>query len=312
MSRSVKRVIKRLLGIRTDTAPVSDKRQTFSIGIYVGKSPFELRPADELYNPVLTRDSVSDAPASYIADPFMLKVDSRWYMFFEVMNARAGSGEIGLAVSHDAFQWSYQRIVLREPFHLSYPYTFEWKNEYYMIPESYQAKSVRLYKAVDFPSRWSLVGTLLEGDDFVDPSVFYINHRWWLLTDLARPPFYAGILRLFHADNLAGPWVEHPKSPILDGNPHIARPAGRVLVFDGRVIRYTQDCAPVYGTQVRAFEITELTKTSYQEQAVGLHPVIAASGKGWNASGMHHIDPHRKRDGQWIACVDGFFWETGN
>jgi hypothetical protein len=156
------------------------------------------------------------------------------------------------------------------------------------------------------------VGTLLEGDDFVDPSVFYINHRWWLLTDLARPPFYAGILRLFHAENLAGPWFEHPKSPILNGNPHIARPAGRVIVFDGRVIRYTQDCAPVYGTQVRAFEITELTKTSYQEQAIGPHPVIEASGKGWNESGMHHIDPHRKRDGQWIACVDGFSWETGN
>jgi hypothetical protein len=156
------------------------------------------------------------------------------------------------------------------------------------------------------------VGTLLEGNDFVDPSVFYVNQRWWLLADLARPPFYAGILRLFHAENLAGPWTEHPKSPILDGEPHISRPAGRVLVFDGRVIRYTQDCAPVYGTQVRAFEITELTKTSYQEQAIGLHPVLEASGQGWNASGMHHIDPHRQKDGQWIACVDGFSWETGN
>ena len=212
VSKAVKQVIKGLLGVRNNTVAVSQssKRQIWSIGIYVGKSPLELGPADNP-NPVLTRDSVSDVQASLVADPFMLKVDRAWYMFFEVMNAQAGKGEIGLAISKDAFQWSYQQIVLREPFHLSYPYAFEWQNEYYMIPESYQAKSVRLYKAVDFPARWSLVGTLLDGDDFVDPSIFYFNHRWWLLTDLARPPFYAGILRLFHADNLEGPWFEHPK-----------------------------------------------------------------------------------------------------
>jgi hypothetical protein len=67
----------------------------------------------------------------------------------------------------------------------------------------------------------------------------------------------------------------------------------------------------VYGIQVRAFEITELTKTSYQEKAIGLRPVVEASGQGWNESGMHHIDPHRN-DGRWIACVDGFYWEAGN
>ena len=81
-------------------------------------------------------------------------------------------------------------------------------------------------------------------------------------------------------------------------------------MLDDRVIRYTQDCCPVYGTQVRAFEITELTTTSYQEQAIDFPPVIQASGKGWNESGMHHIDPHPRNGGQWIACVDGFYWET--
>ena len=240
----------------------------------------------------------------------MLKVDGTWNMFFEVMNRQAGKGEIGLAISQNAFQWSYQQIVLREPFHLSYPYVFEWENEYYMIPESYRAKSVSLYKAVDFPTQWSFVTTLLEGDDFVDPSIFYFEHRWWLFTDLHRSPFFAGTLRLFHADNLEGPWVEHSQSPVLEGNPHIARPAGRVVAWDGRVIRYTQDCSPVYGSQVRAFEITDLTTTSYQEQAIGPVPVIQASGKDWNESGMHHVDPHSKDGGQWIACVDGFYWEN--
>jgi hypothetical protein len=33
---------------------------------------------------------------------------------------------------------------------------------------------------------------------------------------------------------------------------------------------------------------------------------LSASGRGWNGSGMHHIDPHRMEDGRWIACVDGW------
>jgi len=125
ISQSVKQVINRMLGRRR---PVSQraKRQIWSIGIYVGKSPFELGPAHQVNHPVLTRDSVTDVRASFVADPFMLKFDRTWYMFFEVMNRQSCKGEIGLAMSRDAFHCSYQPIVLREPFHLSYPYVFEW------------------------------------------------------------------------------------------------------------------------------------------------------------------------------------------
>jgi len=35
-------------------------------------------------------------------------------------------------------------------------------------------------------------------------------------------------------------------------------------------------------------------------------PVLKANGSGWNASGMHHIDPQALGDGRWLACVDGW------
>ena len=240
----------------------------------------------------------------------MIKVAGGWHMFFEVLNSESGRGEIGLASSHDNARWHYRQIVLREPFHLSYPYVFEWENQVYMVPESYQANSVRLYRAVDFPLSWSFVSNLLNDDDFQDTSIFRSNSHWWLLTDHARPPYYAGTLRLFHSEQLTGPWIEHPKSPVIDGNPHIARPAGRVLVWNDRVIRFTQDCCPVYGMQVRAFEITELTTTTYHEKEIGGEPLLTGSGIGWNKDGMHHIDPHRLDNGHWIACVDGWHWDA--
>lgn len=278
----------------------------WSIGIYVGESPFHFESPREISNPVLSRWDVSDIQASGVADPFMLRVKGTWYMFFEVMHWQTDKGEIGLAMSENGVEWAYQQIVLAEPFHLSYPYIFEWENEYYLIPESHQVSSIRLYKADHFPDRWSLMMTLLEGREYVDPSVFHFDDKWWLLTGDGTPPYWSDTLRLYYAMDLMGPWFEHPKSPIIEGNAHIARPAGKVLVLNDRIVRYAQDCYPKYGTRVRAFEITDLTTRRYHEQEVGDSPVLAASGAGWNGSGMHHIDPHLMEDGRWLACVDGW------
>jgi hypothetical protein len=309
--RKSARLLKRGFGVQTEpeTREPKPKMQIWSIGIYSGESPLAMSPAPNIQNPVLTGDSVRDAPAAYVADPFMIKVGGAWHMFFEVFNSRRRLGEIGLATSYDMIRWNYRKIVLREPFHLSFPYVFEWQNEYYMIPESYQAKSVRLYRATNFPVGWVFVDNLIVGDDFEDNCVFRFDDRWWLLNDLSRTPYYAGTLRLFCSEHLTGPWIEHPKSPVINGDPHKARPAGRVLVWNDKVIRFTQDCCPVYGIQVRAFELTELTTTTFQEQEVPT-PVLQGSGTGWNESGMHHIDPHLQDDGKWIACVDGWHWDS--
>lgn len=276
----------------------------WSIGIYQGESPLALWPAAEVVNPVLTRAEVTDVAAVFVADPFMLRVQDSWYLFFEVMNWRANKGEIGLATSGDGLNWTYRHIVLAEPFHLSYPYVFEWAGEYFMIPESYQAGAIRLYKARRFPREWALVGTLLEGPFLADASVFRHGGHWWLFAE--TKPDQHGTLRLYHADALGGPWVEHPESPVIKEKPNSARPAGRILLLDDKPVRFAQNCEPNYGTAVRAFEILELTPASYREREFDRSPVLRPSGHGWNAAGMHHLDPHRLDDGSWIACVDGW------
>jgi hypothetical protein len=284
------------------------REHLWSIGIYIGNSPFDFASPENITNPVLSNKDVSDVPALFIADPFMIEVNHMWYMFFEVMNKTNLKGEIGLAISNDGFKWVYQQIVVAESFHLSYPYTFELMGNYYMIPESYQAGFIRLYKAVKFPTQWEFIGNLLSGPYYADSSLFYHDKKWWLFAE-TNPDLKHDTLRLYYAENLTGPWSEHMGSPIIAGNAHIARPAGRVLIFNGRIIRYAQDCDPIYGTQVRAFEITDLTATNYQERAIGESPILRGSGTGWNECGMHHIDPHPIGEGRWIACVDGFLWQ---
>ena len=278
----------------------------WSIGIYEGTSPYDLKPSSLVHNPILTAADVRDAPAKFVADPFMIITQNASYLFFELLNMASGRGEIGLATSLDhGCTWKYKHIVLAEPFHLSYPYVFEWQHQYFMIPETRAVNSVRLYRAIQFPHRWTFVTTLLSGCRFADASPVYYGGRWWMFTETSAEGA-CDILRLYYADNLFGPWREHPSSPIVTGDPHIARPAGRVLAWPDRIVRFTQDCAPRYGLQVHAFEVVELTITRYAERLIGERSLLSGSGTGWNANGMHHLDAHRVDSNRWLACVDGW------
>lgn len=293
------KIADRLLG------PQGPIHQEWSIGIVGGASPLRLRHASGTGNPVLTRYSVSDVRALFVADPFLIHVGDLWHMFFEVYNFDADRGEIAWATSQDGFAWTYQRIVLRESFHLSYPYVFEWEGRYYMIPETHQAGSVRLYEAKTFPTEWVCTDTLLQGHRFADSSIFRHDDRWWLFTE-TNPALAHDTLRLYQAPALRGPWEEHPLSPIIQANPHIARPAGRVLQDGNRILRFAQDCFPVYGTRVRAFEITELTPSTYRERPASFGPLFGPSWRLWTQGGMHHIDAQRLNSHRWIAAVDGW------
>lgn len=278
-----------------------NRNDNWSIGIYTGATPFKLTSPENIKNPVLTAKDVTDIPAEFVADPFMVQKEGVWHMFFEVLNKLDGLGDIALATSQNGFDWTYKQVVLDEPFHLSYPYVFKWNDDYYMIPETYQANSVRLYKAIDFPTQWLFVKTLIDGSDYVDSSIFYLNEQWWMFTSTTA----SDCLRLYYAAEPTGLWVEHCKSPLIKNNKSIARPAGRVTVLKGEAIRYAQDCEHTYGSQVYAFHIKELTTTSYREERQEGR-VIGKSGFGWNRSGMHNVDPHPIDDRYWLACIDGY------
>jgi hypothetical protein len=274
----------------------------WSIGIYGGETLFDLNPASGARNPVITAQDVSDIPAEFVADPFMIEADGTWHMFFEAMNEQRKKGEIGLATSGDGVEWRYERIVLREEFHLSYPYVFSAEGEYYMIPETLHAKAVRLYRGDPFPDKWSLVGPILDGA-WADPSIFFHGGLWWMF--LCPADSRSSRLDLYYAEAIGGPWQGHAKNPIVERDEQRARPGGRVKVIGERVIRFTQNCYPDYGTCVRAFEISELTASQYVEREVDQKPVLSGGGARWNRGGMHHIDAHWT-GGRWLACVDGW------
>ena len=281
------------------SAARSEAESAWSIGMYTGPSPFHLSSPDGVSNPVLTASDVTDFEADIVAHPFMIVTDSLYYLFFTVKYGATDEGGIGLAQSENGFDWEYQQLIIKEPFVLSYPYVFRWQNDYYLIPEAHTETSVRLYRAIDFPLKWAYQGDLISGDHFISASVVHYDSRWWMFVS----PKGNDTLRLFFASDLTETWTEHPLSPIVDRNPNIARPGGRLLVLDDVLYRMGQDCEPSYGNQVHAFQITEISSTSYQEKMIE-PPLVKATSKGWNAEAMHHVDFHQTGENEWIAVVD--------
>lgn len=272
-----------------------------SIGIYLSESNEPLNfSGGQINNPVLTKYDISDTKADFIADPFLIYENSTFYMFFEVFNSITTKGQIGLAESNDGINWSYKQIVLNEPFHLAYPCVFKYNNDYYMIPDTGEIRSVRLYKANNFPYNWSYEKTIIDGWYLVDSTIFYYNGIWWLFTQ----SFIDSSLHLFFSDSPLDIWTEHSQSPVISQDQNISRPGGNVIIYNNQIYRYTQDNYLSYGIQVWVFEITTLTRDDYKEKRVGNTPILKGFNN-WNKLGMHHISICRIDD-KWIAAVDGF------
>ncbi len=283
----------------TGQPPFLHRENVWSIAIYEGPSPTKLSPISTRNVPVLSASDVSDVDALFVADPFMVEANGEWYMFVEVLNKKTNQGDIAVASSDDGLSWRYEQIVLDEPWHLSYPSVFQLEDKWYMLPQG--NTGVHLYEAESFPTSWKKVATLMQGDDLADPTLFHHDGSWWMF--LGRSGTHDR-LQLFFADELTGPWTEHPQSPIIKSNPDTARPGGKVVESDGQLFRFAQDCAPKYGNQLRAFRITQLNRTEYAEQPIDGEFVLTAGSHEWNANGMHHVDAHKVRD-KWRAVVDG-------
>ena len=269
--------------------------------------PSDFEPVGDI-NPVLTAADVTDfGRTDCVADPFLFVSETgRWHLFFEVYtHNRTPTAAIAHAESDDGYDWTYDRVVLETDEHLSYPYVFRWEGDHYMLPDRWAKERgpapVTLYRASSFPGTWEPVGDLVAPDTPLhDFSVVRWEDRWWGLIGDGRD------LYAYYSDDLESPaWTPHEANPIVRDRPKAARPGGRPLVFDDRILAFYQDCATRYGERVHAYEITELTPSTYEDRPRGDGLAVAPpGGLGWNSGAMHQLDPWFDGDG-WHCAVDG-------
>jgi hypothetical protein len=90
----------------------------------------------------------------------------------------------------------------------------------------------------------------------------------WLFVTIAAPGTHpSDELHLYFASDLVGPWRPHVMNPIVT-DVRAGRPAGRLFVRGGTMIRPAQDSARRYGHAVNFQAVTVLTVDDYQERTL--------------------------------------------
>lgn len=210
----------------------------------------------------------------WYADSFCFDDDGVYYLFMEIMGRNGGKGTLGVASYTPGKGFSSVTEILREGFHLSYPNVFKYGNDYYMLPETNEAKQIRLYKAVEFPYKWELHKVLLDdGRRYVDTSYYQLSEsRYFLfshdMTDRVNEEVDEGsVIKCFCLDmeSLELTSVDWIRDAVND------RPGGNVLSIGGKSYRVLQDCSRVYGEKLKLYEIVRLddAKCEYQEIFAG-------------------------------------------
>jgi hypothetical protein len=194
----------------------------------------------------------------YLADPFALWRDERLHVFAEHFDYRDARGRIAVTVYDRALNLIEQATVLREPWHLSYPFVFEADGETWLLPESFESGGLWLYRAERFPDRWRRAVRIALDAVPLDATPFHDGERWWLFYAPAFPES-ARLTHLCaaHADRLEGPWHPCSANPFFV-DPLGARPGGTPLRANGRLYLPVQGCAGGYGTAIRLLRIDSL------------------------------------------------------
>lgn len=203
------------------------------------------------------------------ADSFSIEFDNKIYIFFEEwvtgLNAKGhlSVGELDI----DKNELINVRKILEKKYHLSYPFTFKYKNEWYLVPETHQNNSIDLYKFIEFPYKLEKVKTLIGNINAADTTLIIKDNVTYLFTNIKEgKKSHSDNLSLFYSDDLLNSaFKKHPMNPLKIDNRY-ARMAGRFVKEDGTLYRYAQDCSISYGDCMYKFEIIKLTKSDYKEK----------------------------------------------
>ncbi|GGH09417.1 hypothetical protein GCM10007036_05460 [Alsobacter metallidurans] len=238
----------------------------------------------------------------YVADPFVISRGGQFCVFCEVFDYADPRGKIGVFTLDAEGRAGPLSIVLERPYHLSYPFVFERDGQVWMIPETYENRSVELYRAERFPDRWVKEADILTGVELSDVTLAEHDGRFWMFAaDTAGGQTSWDALSLFMADHWRGPWTPHPLNPVLV-DARAARPAGMLERRRGVLFRPAQDCRGGYGAGLSICRVDRLDPEGFSQTVLASLPPIGLRDTGahtLNIGGgievVDHCAPMRRR-----------------
>jgi len=229
---------------------------------------------------------IANPPGCYLADPILHVRDGIPHLFVEVFDEAAGRAHLGVITIEADGGVSPVRTILKRPYHLSYPYVFDRDGETWMIPETAQASTVQLYRAVNYPERWDLEQILITDVSLGDATLIDHGGLTWLFGSTARGGSYWDTLDLYMAEHWRGPYRPHRLNPVLV-DARAARPAGPMLSRNGHLLRPAQDCTRGYGSALALCRVDRLDPDGYAQTRLARlgPPLLGDSGVHTLATG---------------------------
>lgn len=258
------------------------------------------------------------------ADPFVVEHEGEQYVFFEELIYAQGLGHLACIRLNADGSHSEPVTILEKPYHLSYPFIFKHKGQYYLIPETAGNRTIEVYRCEMFPHRWVFEKNLMEDVEAYDSTLLEHAGRWWMFVSMRSHQSCSPneALYLFHADDpLSTEWQAHPQNPVVARASH-ARPAGRIFEEGGKLYRPSQNCAGVYGRGLNINLIRQLDVHDYREETVsccmpdgaydmnGVHTL--AIGENISVSDAVHVHRRLGMLDRWVVKLSNFFSQTGH
>lgn len=194
----------------------------------------------------------------WYADPLTFGYDNKVYLFTEAFDRKDFIGRIAVSTVDNEGKISIPKVIIKENYHMSFPYVFQWNDDIFMIPESCENMSINLYRCLKFPERWELEAQFSTSEQFVDAVVQVIDAgKISLLGSTVNPdnPLQVGYRRYTIKKNESGYYCQKDENFSTDWN-HNDRNAGKPIERNGKTLIPTQESSSRdYGIRVNFREL---------------------------------------------------------
>ncbi len=203
--------------------------------------------------------TLPDDGRRFYADPFPFEWNGRYFIFVEDMPYGGDKAVLSVAEVFRNGAPTVPRMVIEEPYHLSYPQVFSHAGQIWMLPEGGAGGNLVLYRAEAFPDRWVRHSVLVPGRELYDATLLEHDGRLWLFA-AGRDGYGSAsdMLVVYHAPALEGPWTPHPANPVRIDRA-AARPGGGFVRVGERIVLPLQDGTNEYGGALGLADLLELS-----------------------------------------------------
>jgi len=208
-----------------------------------------------------------DKKYNFYADPFFSEDGKK--IRLEALDKKTGLGDI---LELETSNYSNQTILISGE-HFSYPCSFLYKEKEYLLPEVASHSAQYFCEPNKFDEKYFLKG--LEDKRILDATLHLTDEKCYLFFGENKSALT--VLNLWVSDSPFDVFKPHPNNPIVT-SPSVARMGGKLLSYQGRILRFGQNNSGEYGESLAIMQVTNLSAESYKEVKLGTLTIDNFSG----------------------------------